>query len=92
MSKFQVGQRVYLFNSISLQIESDDVYGVLKVPVAVEDVEQDSGKSIAEKIASGQMEVREQYQLCQHQGILDAECLFESEDGCKEFFREFFSK
>lgn len=91
MSKFQVGQRVYLFNSLSLEIESDDVYGILFVPVAVDGVEQDSGKSIAEKIDAGQMAVKEQYQLCQHQGIVDAECLFASEDECRTFFREFFS-
>ena len=90
MSKFNCGQRVFLFNSLALRIEEDDVYGALFVPVPVEGAEQDSGKSIAEKIAAGQMVVKEQYQLCAHQGIVDAEVLFASEDECRKFYAEFF--
>ena len=66
------------------------MYGCLFVPVPVEGVAQDSGKSIKEKIDSGQMEVREQYQLCGHQGIVDAEVLFASEEECRKFYAEFF--
>ena len=90
MSKFSVGQRVFLFNSISMKVESDDVYAVLYVPVAVEGRDQDSGKGLLERIESGQMEVKEQYQLSSHQGVLDVDCLFASEEECREFFRKFF--
>lgn len=92
MTKFTCGQRVYLFNSLSCRIEEDDVYGALFVPVPVEGVTQDSGKSIAEKIESGQMKVQEQYQLCAHQGIVDADVLFASKAECRTFYAEFFSK
>ena len=92
MRKFEVGQRVYLFNSLSMRIEEDDVYGALFVPVAVEGIQQDGGKSIKEKIEAGQMVVKEQYQLCGHQGIVDAEVLFASEEECRKFYAEFFSK
>lgn len=90
MSKFSCGQRVFLFNSLSCRIEEDDVYGALYVPVPVEGVAQDGGKSIKEKIEAGQMEVKEQYQLCGHQGIVDADVLFASEDECRKFYAEFF--
>lgn len=89
--KFEVGQRVYLFNSLAMRIEDDDVYGVLYVPVPVEGAVQDSGKSVAEKVKAGQMRVQEQYQLCSHQGIVDAEVLFASEAECREFYRKFFA-
>lgn len=90
MSKFQCGQHVFLFNSLSVKIEEDYVYGALFVPIAVEGVKQDSGAPLAEKIAKGQMVVKEQYQLCGHQGIVDAEVLFASEDECRKFYAEFF--
>lgn len=83
---------MFLFNSLSMRIEEDDVYGALFVPVAVEGVQQDGGKSIKEKIEAGQMAVKEQYQLCGHQGIVDAEVLFASEAECREFYADFFSK
>lgn len=89
-SKFKCGQKVFLFNSISMEIEEDFVYAVLYVPVQVSGSEPDSSKGIAEKIADGSMEVREQYQLAQHQGVLDSECLFASEADCRKYFREFF--
>lgn len=86
MSKFSCGERVFLFNSLSMEIESDEVYGVLYVPQPVEGVVQESGKSIAERLEDGQMHVQEQYQLCAHQGIVDAECLFASEKECAEYY------
>lgn len=92
MSKFNVGQRVYLFNSLSMRIEEDDVYGALFVPVPVDGVQQDSGKSIAEKLEAGQMKVQEQYQLCGHQGIVDAEVLFASREECVAWYREWFER
>lgn len=92
MSKFNVGQRVYLFNSLSMRIEEDDVYGALYVPVPVDGVQQDSGKSIAEKLEAGQMKVQEQYQLCGHQGIVDAEVLFASREECVAWYREWFAR
>jgi len=91
MSKFSVGQRVYLFNSLSCKVEEDDVYGVLYVPVALDGVKQDSGKSIREKLDAGQMIVKEQCQLCSHQGIVDADVLFGSEEECRKYYRKFFS-
>jgi hypothetical protein len=90
MSKFKCGQCVFLFNSLSVKIEEDVVYGALFVPVAVEGVKQDSGASLSEKLDKGQMEVKEQYQLVGHQGIIDAEVLFASEDECRKFYAEFF--
>ena len=90
--KFNPGDHVFLFNSLSMRIEEDDVYGVLFVPVPVEGVKQDSGKSIAEKIAAGQMKVQEQYQLCGHQGIVDAEVLFASREDCVALYKEFFDR
>ncbi len=92
MSKFNCGEHVYLFNSLSMRIEEDDVYGALYVPVPLEGVQQDSGKSIKEKLDAGQMIVKEQYQLCGHQGIVDADVLFASESECKEAYRKFFSE
>lgn len=91
MSKFKVGQRVWLFNSLSVGIEEDEVYGVLHVPVPVEGVAQDSGKSVSERLASGQMEVREQCQLCGHQGIVDSGVLFASREECVSWYRDWFA-
>ncbi len=90
--KFEPGDHVFLFNSLSMRIEEDDVYGVLFVPVAIEGVQQDSGKSIKEKIKAGQMKVQEQYQLCGHQGIVDAEVLFASREDCVAWYKEFFDR
>lgn len=90
MGKFKCGQKVYLFNSLSMKIEEDDVYGILYVPVPVEGVTQDAGKSVKEKIDAGQMRVKEQYQLCGHQGIVDAEVLFATAADCRKCYREFF--
>ena len=90
MNKFKCGQRVYLFNSLSCSIEEDDVYGALYVPVPVEGKVQDSGKSIAEKLDAGQMEVKEQYQLCGHQGIVDADVLFASREECVAYYKKYF--
>lgn len=92
MTKFTPGDKCYLFNSISMKIEEDYVYGCLFVPIAVDGVKQDSGKSLAEKLAAGMMEVREQYQLVQHQGIIDADVLFASEEECRKFYVDFLSK
>lgn len=91
-TKFQCGDHVFLFNSLSMRIEEDDVYGALFIPVAIEGVQQDSSKSIAEKIKAGQMKVQEQYQLCGHQGIVDADVLFASDGECREAYRKFFSE
>ncbi len=91
-TKFQCGDHVFLFNSLSMRIEEDDVYGALFIPVAIEGVQQDSGKSIAEKIKAGQMKVQEQYQLCGHQGIVDADVLFASREDCVAWYKEFFAR
>ena len=92
MSKFNVCQRVFLFNSLSLGIESDFVYAVLFAPVAVDGKEQHQSDELSKRIAAGELEVREQYQLARHQGVLDGDCLFASEEECKAFYRDFFAK
>ena len=92
MSKFKVGQRVYLFNSLAMKVEEDDVYGVIYVPVPVEGVTQDSSLGIQQKLDAGQMEVKEQYQLSGHQGIVDVDVLFASEEECRAFYRQFFAE
>lgn len=91
MSKFKVGQRVYLFNSLGLRVESDEVYAVLYMPVPADGERIDPDRGIAELVESGAMVVKEQYQLAKHQGVLDAEMLFASEEECREFFRSFFA-
>lgn len=91
-SKFKVGQAVCLFNSVSLKIEHDEVFAILVAPQAVEGKTIDSQKEISKSLAAGEAEVKVQYQLQYHQGILDEEVLFASEDDCRGFFREFFSK
>ena len=90
--KFEPGNHVFLFNSLSMRIEEDDVYGVLFIPVPAESVQQDSGKSIKDKIAAGQMKVQEQYQLCGHQGIVDADVLFASREDCVAWYKKFFDR
>lgn len=90
-NRYDVGQHVCLFNSVSGKIEHDSVYGVLFVPLVVEGQQRDESKTIAEQIKDGVLEVREQYQTLQH-GIVGAELLFESEEECKEFYRELFAK
>lgn len=92
MSKFNPGDRVFLFNSLSCKIESDDVYGCLFVPVPVEGRYGSEGKGLKEKIEAGYMEVKEQYQLVSHQGIVDADMLFASEEECREWYRQFFAE
>lgn len=92
MSKFKCGQHVWLFNSLSMCIEEDDVYGALYMPVPVDGVQQDSDKSVAEKLDAGQTKVQERYQLCAHQGIIDAEVLFASREECVAWYKEFFDR
>lgn len=92
MMKFKPGDHVFLFNSLAWKVEEDDIYGALFVPVPVEGVTQDSGARIAEKIEKGQMRVQEQYQLCSHQGIVDADVLFASREDCVARYKEFFDR
>lgn len=91
MSKFNPGDEVVLFNSISCEFEHDIAYGVLFVPIANNGVEQDKSKSIAERIADGEMRVQEQYQTQQHQ-IVDAEVLFATEDEARQFYLDLLNK
>lgn len=90
-SKFNVGQEVFLFNSISLKVERDEVYGILYVPEEVEGVEQHPDKSFAERIANGEQHVVEKVQTLQHQ-MVDAGVLFASEEECVKFYRDFFAQ
>ncbi len=89
--KFKPGDHVFLFNSLAWKVEEDDIYGALFVPVPVEGAAS-GGASIKEKIEKGQMKVQEQYQLCSHQGIVDADVLFASEAECREAYRKFFAE
>ena len=91
MSKFNVGQRVYLFNSLSLKIESDFVYAVLYAPVPVEEKEQHQMWDLKKRLDEGELEVHEQYQLSRHQGVLDVDGIVASEEECTAFFRKFFA-
>lgn len=92
MSKFKVGQRVYFFNSIALELESDEVYAVVIQPEAKAGKEFDQGKSIAEQLDGGILDVVSKYQLSHHQGILDEGALFSSESECRSWFRAFFAE
>lgn len=90
MSKFKVGQRVYLFNSLSLDIESDEIYAVIAQPEAVPGKEFDQNKEIAEQLEAGDLQVVNKYQLVHHRGVLDEGSIFASEASLKKFFRAFF--
>lgn len=87
MSKFNVGDSVTIFNSISCEFEQDTVYGVLYVPIANPEVEQHTDKTIAQRIEDGEMVVHEQYQTLQHQ-IVDAGVLFADEAEARKFYLE----
>lgn len=91
MSKFKVGERVYLFNSLSLEIESDEVFAIIAQAEAVPGEDFDQNKEIAEQLESGVLHVVNKYQLGHHRGVLDEESLFASEEALKKFFLEFFS-
>lgn len=91
MSKFNCGDRVFLFNGLACEIESDVVFAVLYAPVLKDGAEPASGDGLKAKIESGDMVVKEQYQTCTH-GVVDASVLFASEEECKEFYLNYFSK
>lgn len=90
MSKFKVGQRVYLFNSLSLQIESDEIFAIIEQPEAVDGMEFDQNKGIAIQLESGALQVVNKYQLCHHHGVLDESVMFASEEELRKYFRDFF--
>lgn len=91
MTKFNVGDEIVIFNSISCEFEKDTVYGILFVPITNPEKTQHNDKSIAERLEAGEMTVREQYQTLQHQ-IVDAEVLFASEDEAREFYLNLLNK
>lgn len=91
MSKFKVGDRVFLFNSISMKVESDQVFAIIYAPIPVEGKEQNSAKDVSKRIAEGEMKVHEQCQTLQHQ-ILDVDVLFRSDAECREHYRKFFAE
>lgn len=90
-TKFSIGQEVVLFNGVSMQMEHDVVFAVLVAPVPAEGVAFDANVDVAEALGDGRLEVKEQYQLQHHQGLLDENILFESEEACRKYYREFFS-
>lgn len=91
-SKFEIGQEVCLFNGVSLNIEHDEVYAILIAPQPVAGKEFDPQEKLSKAFEKGLIEVGLQYQLRQHQGLLDERILFGSEEECKAFFKEFFEK
>lgn len=81
-----------LFNAQTREFETDFVFAVLYAPVLKAGATGAAeGKALKEKIDSGDMEVKEQYQTCTH-GVVDANVLFGSEKECKEFYLKFFSE
>ena len=86
MSKFKVGQRVYLFNSLSLQIESDEIFAIIEQPEAVEGKEFDQNKDISSQLEAGVL------QLGHHHGVLEEGVMFASEEELKKYFRDFFAE
>ena len=91
-TKFSIGQDVVLFNGVSMKMEHDEVFAVLVAPGPVEGKSFDASVAVSKALAGGDLEVRPQYQLQHHQGLLDEAILFESEDACKTYYREFFSR
>lgn len=91
-SKFSCGDQVFLFNGLTCEIESDFVFAVLYAPVLKAGATGAAeGQALKEKIDSGDMEVKEQYQTCTH-GVIGANGLFGSEKECKEYYLKFFSE
>lgn len=87
-TKYYVGQEVVLFNGVSMQFEHDEVFAILLGPVPVEGKESfDPNEPISKQIGA----VEPKYQLQHHQGLLDEKLLFESEEACCKYYREFFS-
>lgn len=91
-AKFSVGQEVCLFNGVAMRIEHDEVFAILVSPEAVEGKEIDPQKKVSEMMKGGIVNIKVKYQLQRHQGILDEGILFESEEACKAYFRDFFAK
>lgn len=85
MSKFNVGDKVVLFNSLSCEFEKDEVFCVLFVPVPVPGRGEPKSNSIAEQLANGEVEIKEQYQTLQHK-IVDADILFANEDDARDYY------
>lgn len=92
MSKFKVGQRVYLFNSLSLQVESDEIFAIIEQPEAVDGKEFDQNKDIASQLEAGVLQVVNKYQLGHHHGVLDESVMFASEEELRKYFRDFFAE
>ena len=83
---------MYLFNSIALEVESDEVYCVLNLPVSPKGEPVDPSQSLDKQIKDGKLVETTQYQLAHRQGILNEDSLFESEAACVGFFADFFEK
>lgn len=90
-TKFSIGQDVVIFNGVSMEMEHDVVFAVLMAPVPVGGKAFDANVDVAKELEEGGMEVKAQYQLQRHQGLLDENILFESEDALRAYYREFFS-
>lgn len=89
-TKFSVGQDVVLFNGLTMCFDHDEVYAIVLQPQQVEGKDVDVQKKVSESLKEGTVEVKAFYQLQKHQGLLDESILFESEEACKEYYREFF--
>ena len=91
-TKFSVGQDVVLFNGVAMQMEHDEVFAVVIGPDPVEGKQADPQKKVSENMKDGNFVINAKYQLQRHQGILDENILFESEEACKAYYRKFFSE
>lgn len=91
-TKFSVGQDVVLFNGLAMTFDHDEVYAIVIQPEQVEGKEFNPQKKVSEGFAEGSMEMKHVYQLQRHQGLLDENILFESEEACKAYYRKFFSE
>ena len=91
MSKFNPGDRVFLFNAQVPAIESYDVYAVLRMPVTVKGKYQEDSLGIAGNLEAGNTEVHDQYQLVPNR-IVDEAVIFGSEAECREWYRNWFNE
>ena len=90
-TKFSVGQEVCLFNSVTQEIEHDEVFAIMVGPSPVKGDEGiDPTQPVSVGLKKGILAVGWHYQLQHHQGLLDEKILFSSEEELKAFYREFF--
>lgn len=80
-----MGDRVVLFNSISLKFENDSAFGFVVAPEPVPGKEQHADKTVADAIKDGEKHLVISVQTLQH-GIVNQDVLFHTEKECKEYY------